>query len=697
QPIDALFPVEIKVTDASGSVRYHVWRTGGPDVEKMFKIAANDVPGKWTMRVKELVSGRISETDFTVTDDAPPVKLRVNYLADKVMLHDEYPVWNFLRNNQVEGPIYIVLGPKQERYRPLAIKLKKALEAAGNKAEVKVFSLKGARRINTIREANSPLRSELAWFDKHIPGQGWPSVSPRVMRNVIVFATLPTPEENDMAKLESDMAKLWFLYKHPTPNYPVPGAALIQYQWSPFVFNYDVVHVFARDEDGLRRGVDKLIEVSRIAKMDREPTTRRDFRAEGPVVGGKLWSVKFAPAAAEPQTAGQRHSRKSYNFLLPERMGVPIREAAVSRDGKFIAVTTDGYGENIFLLSSGGKLMWSKKVGVMHARTPRFSRDGRKVQCRTNQGGGTHLLDTRTGRIIKEVRGGADLVGIRKKEEKKKPAFPPEVKIKGNTISRGTAWSYKTPAGQKVRNVAVSEDKRWLILNAWTDAREYWHTGKPILVFIDYRTGDVRWTLGTKGIKPGHNKVGLLAGGIVILQDSDAQGRMMFNLLSPRDGSTIYSYVGLPGGGGSAQYEISPDGSYIMLPLGGADPQLRVVFLKGKKKDRAIRFGEAIRSFELMQNGKRVLVASWDSHVYLVEVKTGKTIWKTPTNGGPRAMLTADRKRVLVTTHVGWVYFLDAGSGRELWKKDLNGPEAQPNLRQKLAKWVKRDDNLRAE
>ncbi|MDP6379925.1 MAG: PQQ-binding-like beta-propeller repeat protein, partial [Phycisphaerae bacterium] len=457
-----------------------------------------------------------------------------------------------------------------------------------------------------------------------------------------------------------------------------------------------VVHVFARDDKGIGRGVDKLIQLSRTKKLERGPTGRRDFRAEGPVVGGKLWGAQFEPAA-EPTSEGQRHLRKPRNFLLPERMGVPVREAAISSDGKFIAVTTDGYADNLFLLNSAGKLMWSKKVGVMHARNPRFSRDGTKVQCRSGQGGGTHLLDTRTGRIIKEVRGQADLIRGKKKEEKQKPPYPPELKIDGNTISRQGRWSYKTPAGQKVRNIAVSEDKRWMIINAWTDAQRYWNDGKPILVFLDYRTGHVAWTKATTGINPGHSTVGMLTGNIVVLQDGDSQGRTMFNLLSPRDGSTVYSYTGLPGGGGGAPYKISPDGSYIMLPVGGADPQLRVVFLRGAKKDLVIRFGEAVRSFELVQNGKRVLVASWDSHVYMVDVKTGKLVWKTPTTGGPRARLMPNRKRVLVTTHVGWVSFLDAGSGEVLWANDLNAPEAQPNLREMIAKWVERDDALTAE
>ncbi|MDK1031967.1 MAG: hypothetical protein QGD94_08185, partial [Planctomycetia bacterium] len=148
QPIDALFPVEVKITDPDGKLRYHVWRTGGPDKERMYKIATNDTPGKWTFWARELVSGCISENTFVVESDAAD-NLRIRRIDDKTIVFDEYNVWDLLRNNQVEGPIYIVLGKPQKRLEPLARKLKAALESIGTKAQVKYYARSEARAAGT--------------------------------------------------------------------------------------------------------------------------------------------------------------------------------------------------------------------------------------------------------------------------------------------------------------------------------------------------------------------------------------------------------------------------------------------------------------------------------------------------------------------------------------------------------------------
>ncbi|MDK1031682.1 MAG: PQQ-binding-like beta-propeller repeat protein, partial [Planctomycetia bacterium] len=714
KPIDALFPVEIKITDPDGRLRYHVWRTGGPDEEKMYKVALNDTPGKWTFWAKELVSGAISENTFTVEVEAV-AKLRVTSIKDKVILLDKYPVWEFLRKNQVEGPILIVLGTAQKRLVPLAEKLKAGLEKVGNKAEVRFFDrLKAPYSDSNIAPTISVRNGEFRWCQGVIPGQGVAGIPPLVMRNVIVLATprraeyqwkeIATGKIRKAEFAENDAGDLWYL-QGKTPNYPAPGWALIQYQWGTYVLTYDVVHVYANDDKGLERGVDKLIRLAQIPQMTRDPTLRRTFNTqEGPVVGGEILAKRMKPTPNAPTTDGQKHSRRRENFLIPGRMGVPIRGWAISRNGKYFAVGTDGYGENLFMFSRAGKLMWKKKVGVLNVRFLNFSKDSRKLQCSSNVEGtdntnfiveNTCVFDTRSGRRLKFLFGKQDPLGVEQKEVKKEVAAakPVGYKKQGAKLTRivggKEAWSFTNEKGQQVINVDISPNAKWVVLSAWSGGQP-WISGNPILVLLNGKTGRKIWEQPTDGVTPGHNTVKVTDGGAVILQDGSPQGQM-FNILRAKDGKNVYSYLGLPGSGDQAPFQIGPGGKTILLDFGGMRPEFRLKHLHRKTPAKVIKFDQEIQSRATTPDGKRLLLGTWDGFVSLLDKKTWETLWRTETYGGPYATFTPDHKNVFVTTYVGWVYLLDAKTGEVVWKKDLNEAEAVPNLYAKVAKWL--DDN----
>src|SRR5262249_11781225 len=57
--IDAAVPLEVKIDDASGSRRYHLYRTAAHGVwDEKSPVTANDTAGRWKVSVTERLSGR---------------------------------------------------------------------------------------------------------------------------------------------------------------------------------------------------------------------------------------------------------------------------------------------------------------------------------------------------------------------------------------------------------------------------------------------------------------------------------------------------------------------------------------------------------------------------------------------------------------------------------------------------------------
>ncbi|MDK1032081.1 MAG: hypothetical protein QGD94_08755, partial [Planctomycetia bacterium] len=196
------------------------------------------------------------------------------------------------------------------------------------------------------------------------------------------------------------------------------------------------------------------------------------------------------------------------------------------------------------------------------------------------------------------------------------------------------------------------------------------------------------------GIQPGHNKVGLLDSGVMLLIDGDAQGRPMFNLLGPKAGKTVYSFTGMPGAAGAGlPFKIGPGGEWIMVQAGGTDPHIRIIYLTGKSRDKIIRFDDEVNQQQFTPDNSKLLAGVWENEVVMIDMATGKRLWTTKTGIGPRILFSSDYKFVLVTTFLGQVHYLNAKNGDILWSKDLNAAEAVPGLHGKLAKWL--DENTK--
>ena len=85
QPINASFPIEIVLTSPSGLPVFHVDRAPQlPKLTAAYRIPVNAAPGAWKLKVRELISGTVSEATITVdagatiqgSDDSRPVWVR---------------------------------------------------------------------------------------------------------------------------------------------------------------------------------------------------------------------------------------------------------------------------------------------------------------------------------------------------------------------------------------------------------------------------------------------------------------------------------------------------------------------------------------------------------------------------------------------------------------------------------------------
>ncbi|MDP6381375.1 MAG: hypothetical protein QF662_08530, partial [Phycisphaerae bacterium] len=416
---------------------------------------------------------------------------------------------------------------------------------------------------------------------------------------------------------------------------------------SPFVFNYDVISVYGHDDEGLEKGVNKLIEICRKTSLRKPLSPRLNFDPEGPIVGGRLIEQRVKPAEAAPVVGEQNQSRESKSPIA-HRFGIPLRGAAISPNGKYIAVGTDGYGENLFVYNNKGKLLWQKKVGVLNVQFLKFSKNSRKLQCSSNVFGrekpvegqvgpiefkveNTSVFDTRTGKRLEFLFGKKDPLGVVKKSEKVDPAalppgFAKEAGKLTKTVGGKPAWTYTASGGQAIQKVAVSPNGKWVGLSAWS-GNQAWLGGKPILALLDAKTGEKVWEKATDGIQPGHNKVGLLDSGVMLLIDGDAQGRPMFNLLDRRSGKTVYSFTGMPGAAGAGlPFKIGPEGEWIMVQAGGTDPQIRIIYLTGKSKDKIIRFDDEVNQQQFTPDNSKLLAGVWEDQVVMIDMATGKRL-----------------------------------------------------------------------
>jgi len=137
--LTAPVPLEIRLTDAAGARRYHLFRTAvGGDWTETLPVCVNDQAGRWRVQVRELLSGQAVQAELTVTPAAwPSADVGDKAVRGAAVTVDRNAVVGFLKSS---SEVTIALDRRQENLRPLADQLVQATVGRARRALVKMVS-----------------------------------------------------------------------------------------------------------------------------------------------------------------------------------------------------------------------------------------------------------------------------------------------------------------------------------------------------------------------------------------------------------------------------------------------------------------------------------------------------------------------------------------------------------------------------
>ncbi|MEI8138806.1 MAG: PQQ-binding-like beta-propeller repeat protein [bacterium] len=369
QPINASFPLEIRITTPSGQTMQEIYRAAAPEYVAAWTVPVNGAPGAWIVSVRELVSGLAAKASVQVKDGLMPA---ATFDTAKVRFSDPGRLAAFLAGTQ--GDILIPLEPEQQWARPAAERLCKGLATRGRKASI----------VNCEAVARPP-----GPFDREQPRLD----GTRLWRGDVVqpgffidgpVILLGRRGEN---RLIEALTRRDALSEPLTSNFPGQGGALVSWTHSAFANGFDSVAILANDAEGLGAGVDAFLALKPEASSGPAPVPR--LQAPRPVTTGLVPGQTVAA------------TRDSFAGLISGEDMVQSMDLdpATGR----VLVGTFGYGENLFCLGPDGKLLWKIYLPEHDVYTARWYDDGRRIMALTGRGWYLFLLDGQTGRVIKKL------------------------------------------------------------------------------------------------------------------------------------------------------------------------------------------------------------------------------------------------------------------------------------------------------
>ena len=312
QPMDAAFPLEITLRDASGRQWLNVFRAATPSFQTAWRVPLNAPAGAWKLRVRELISGAVAEATVEVSS-ATGLNLAGKLDDRAVWVHDQDKVREFLRaevtaktsgaalphpsplplgegatkaassanpraqtstaaapalplpagEGRGEGervlttkapPITIAVDDEQPWCRPHAAKLAAALNAKGRAA--KVVSLAEVLRIP------NDWHNELPVLDG---GRMWRGelVDP----GLFVDAPLILLGRRYENRLVEALARRDVLPEVISTHFPAPGRAVVGWTRRAFSNFHDTLTVLANDDAGLAAGIAEVLNVAQQASV----------------------------------------------------------------------------------------------------------------------------------------------------------------------------------------------------------------------------------------------------------------------------------------------------------------------------------------------------------------------------------------------------------------------------------------------
>ncbi|MFP4027771.1 MAG: hypothetical protein ACLFWL_08280 [Candidatus Brocadiia bacterium] len=364
-------PIRYEVTDSRGEQRAIFYRLSGKPLR--YRSAENDPAGTYRVVATELIGGLKAEAKVKLT---PTENVAAAKPGDDVFLPHPQRVPEFING---EGKIRVVVENTQTDYWPEARKIVEAFEAIGREAEI--------QRVRASMYDTLPLRwlprsedkelleeidaGEVVGYrghmepyidEKHrrhiVERGGWRDIRPNyILRtHVVMFSG---------GRISESLSPVSRYMR--TRNTPGSGQALIEVTMSPFWAGCDALTVVARDAEGARKGVSRLLDEIKSKRKDlpqAQPSDLATARADGQTKGTE--PVQFVRPLAEFVPPSRCKE------LLTSRDGwtaavVEDRVVAVSPDGKTTAFERPGGDVGLNIVNGGKFFCGSKEILSRHA------------------------------------------------------------------------------------------------------------------------------------------------------------------------------------------------------------------------------------------------------------------------------------------------------------------------------------------
>jgi outer membrane protein assembly factor BamB len=368
QTIDAAFPIQITISDATGATLNDVYRAADPVFAGVFHLPANIAVGNVKLKARELISGKTVEATITVSAGENPVG-KVD--GADVRVSDVVLLKKFMAD---KGPIVIALDPEQTWCKAEAERLAAALEKRGR--AVRVVPVEGVVRLPVDWNDKAPIvdGTRLWRGDAVEPG-------------LFVDSPLILIGKRYDNRLIEALAHRDVLAEVVSDNFPGRGRALLGCVHQAFSNQFDTATLLANDEAGLKKGVDALLAVE----------NQIETHAARPTV--KIPAVDRAAMLSPAQNVGS----EPLSFTEMIRDTDRIRSFDVDAAGR-IVVGTMGYGHNLFCFEADGKLRWKQFLPEHNVYNAQWFDNGKKIVAATGQGNFLFLIDAADGRVFKKLK-----------------------------------------------------------------------------------------------------------------------------------------------------------------------------------------------------------------------------------------------------------------------------------------------------
>jgi WD40 repeat protein len=599
--IDGAIPLEVVIEDASGGRRYHLYRTAVHGLwDETFPVASNDVPGRWRVAVTERLSGRQVVGDFAVK--VPPLPEA-----------KPTPVVEWTRQERIAEAL------RRARHVALVVEDKQTEPFAAIIRLVRKWLQKQGKNVEQVRATDYLAdRQKYQWDKFKLGSQDRADVRlrPRKYDLVVTFDTPDIPGgivPPDLLPIAMSRAD------------PGPGRGLVQYVVMPVYDTEDAVALAGGDLLGLLAAARSLASPPEPGPAAHRPT------------------VPLTPIDGAARTVRQ--------LGLQEFIGIPVGELAATPDGQRIAVGLKGWGNNVLVLDSAGKIIAKDACGKFFPVNLRALDDGFTVVTHENDPTTLYLkLYDRDGKPkVRLASAGRRVGGVRDWS----PSIPnPDVMLpflQQATFSVTPDGRFAAVGGSKA--VAVWDVSAGKLL--WRDDSVHYTAPGPQNVATDPL--EMAPSFPQLRLSPDGKTLALQHNGITTL----------------RDGRTGQQLRELPTAGTSGAVHVF-DGRALVL----GNPHLaRPPF----SEFTACRDGERLWKWQAPRpvtavafapDGLRYAVGEVDGTLRLMEGAGQVAGWVSPNGAVGSLSLNPAGERVAFATTGGWIGVMDFG-GRVLWQKDL--------------------------